>query len=53
MSDKNKVYEGAYRLHTKAVEELAGATAENTPRYSKEELENTAPAIAGSIFPTL
>lgn len=39
MNDKNKVYEGAYRLHTKAVEELAGATAENTPRYSKEELE--------------
>lgn len=28
-----------YRLHTKAAEDLASATAENTPRYSREELE--------------
>lgn len=28
-----------YRLHTKAVDELVGATKENTPRYSKEELK--------------
>lgn len=28
-----------YNLHTKAVDDLVGATRENTPRYSKEELE--------------
>lgn len=28
-----------YRLNTKAVDELAGATKENTPQYSEEELK--------------
>lgn len=28
-----------YRLHTSAVEDLVNATAENTPKYSREELE--------------
>lgn len=28
-----------YDLHTKAVDDLVGASRENTPRYSKEELE--------------
>ena len=28
-----------YRLHTQAVEDLVSASAENTPKYSKEELE--------------
>ena len=28
-----------YKLHTQAVEDLVGANEENTPRYSKEELE--------------
>lgn len=28
-----------YKLHTEAVENLVGASKENTPRYSKEELE--------------
>jgi len=28
-----------YRLHTDAVNNLVGATTENTPKYSKEELD--------------
>lgn len=28
-----------YHLHTRAADDLASATAENTPKYSKEELE--------------
>ena len=34
--DKETSY---YRLHTQAVEDLVGAAPENTPQYSKEELE--------------
>lgn len=34
--DKSSSY---YQLHTQAVDTLVNATAENTPRYSKEELE--------------
>lgn len=39
MGDKRRAQEGYYHLHTGAVEDLATANAENTPRYSKEELE--------------
>ncbi|MBR3873752.1 MAG: hypothetical protein IKJ26_06210 [Clostridia bacterium] len=35
-ADKSSSY---YQLHTEAVDTLVNATAENTPRYSKEELE--------------
>lgn len=34
-----KKEEAYYRLHTDAIEDLATANAENTPEYSKEELE--------------
>lgn len=34
--DKASAY---YRLHSEAVNDLVGATVENTPQYSKEELE--------------
>lgn len=37
MAGKNE--NARYHLHTKAVEDLATASAENTPKYSKEELE--------------
>lgn len=39
MTEKKKAEPGYYRLHTEAVEDLATANAENTPKYSKEELE--------------
>ena len=42
MSKERKVQknqEAYYKLHTSAVEDLVSATKENTPRYSKEELE--------------
>lgn len=39
-NDENKkAAPGYYRLHTEAVDDLVGANAENTPKYSKEELE--------------
>lgn len=34
-----KTQNAYYRLHTEAVEDLVTANAENTPQYSKEELE--------------
>jgi len=37
--EKKKAAPSYYRLHTEAVDELVGASKENTPRYSKEELE--------------
>lgn len=37
--DGAKAEASYYQLHTEAVEDLVGATKENTPRYSREELE--------------
>jgi len=36
---KNAAASSYYQLHTDAVNDLVGATAENTPKYSKEELQ--------------
>ena len=37
--DKNKTDSSYYRLHTQAVDDLVSASRENTPQYSREELE--------------
>lgn len=37
--EKKKAAPGYYHLHTEAVDDLVGASKENTPVYSKEELE--------------
>ena len=39
MAEKRRADESYYRLHTDAVEDLATANEQNTPKYSKEELE--------------
>lgn len=38
-NEQNAKEAAYYRLHTKAVDDLVDATPENTPRYSKQELE--------------
>jgi len=37
--EKKKAAPSYYKLHTEAVDDLVGASKENTPQYSKEELE--------------
>lgn len=39
MAEKRRADASYYRLHTDAVEDLATANEQNTPKYSKEELE--------------
>lgn len=38
-NEKKRTDASYYRLHTEAVDDLVGASKENTPKYSKEELE--------------
>ena len=38
-AEKKEKSASYYQLHTDAVDDLIGATQENTPRYSKKELE--------------
>ena len=38
-NNQNSTNSSYYRLHTQAVEDLVNASRENTPQYSKEELE--------------
>jgi len=38
-NDQNRTDSSYYRLHTQAVEDLVSASRENTPQYSREELE--------------
>lgn len=38
-NEEKKNTDSYYQLHTEAVNDLVGAAQENTPRYSKEELE--------------
>ncbi|MBE5787170.1 MAG: hypothetical protein E7324_06470 [Clostridiales bacterium] len=37
-NEEKKPADSYYKLHTEAVDDLVGATEENTPKYSKEEL---------------
>ncbi|MBR5287210.1 MAG: hypothetical protein IKU34_01300 [Clostridia bacterium] len=51
MTEKKKAGQDYYRLHTEAVEELVTASMENTPVYSREELERYTSAAKKKRLP--